>query len=225
VTTQDLLAQTSVFGALDAPDLAALAAACRARRFAPGAVLFHVEDPGDTLYVIRSGQVKVVLETPGADHILCLCGPGDCLGELSLLDGKPRSATVIAIDALEALALYRQDFRALMEQRPTIGCAMLVRLAEMVRRTNGHVQDILSLDSTARIAKKLLELAECHGEATEDGMRITLPLTQRDLGQMVGVTREKINRALEEFEQGGVLTNGRHRITIQRPELLRKRID
>jgi CRP/FNR family transcriptional regulator, cyclic AMP receptor protein len=224
VTSRELLAQTSVFGALDEADLAALGAACRARRFAPGVVLFHVEDAGDTLFVIHSGQVKVVLETPAADHILCLCGPGDCLGELSLLDGNPRSATVIAIDAVEALALHRQDFRALMEQRPTIAHAMLVRLAEMVRLANGHVQDILGLDTTVRIAKKLLELAECHGEGTEEGIRITLPLTQRELGQMVGVSREKINRALEAFEQGGVLTNGRQGITIQRPELLRKRM-
>jgi CRP-like cAMP-binding protein len=100
----------------------------------------------------------------------------------------------------------------------------MVRLAGMVRLVNEQMQDLLALDATARIAKKLLELADAHGEVTDDGIRIRLPLTQRELGQMVGVTREKINRALEQFEQRGVLTNGRQGITIQQPDLLREHV-
>jgi CRP/FNR family cyclic AMP-dependent transcriptional regulator len=224
MTLQELLAQTTVFGPLDAPDRAALAAACRTRRFARGVALFHADDPGDTLFVIRSGQVKVVLETDTADHILCLCGPGDCLGELSLIDGQPRSATVIAIEPVEALALSQADLLALIAERPTIGLAMMRRMAGMVRRANGQVQDILSLDAAARLGKKLLELAECHSETTEDGLHITLPLTQQELGEMVGVTREEINRTLEQFERRGILTTCRRRIAIHRPDLLRQRI-
>jgi CRP-like cAMP-binding protein len=223
MTSRELLARTTLFGSLNEEDLGALADACRVRRFAPGVVLFHAEDSGDTLFVVRSGQVKVVLETAGEDHILCLCGPGDYLGELSLIDGQPRSATAVAVEAVEVLALHSRDLLALIERRPTIGRAIMVRLAGMVRLVNEQMQDLLALDATARIAKKLLELADAHGEVTEEGIRIRLPLTQRELGQMVGVTREKINRALEQFEQRGALTNGRQGITIQRPELLRKR--
>jgi CRP-like cAMP-binding protein len=222
VKTQDLLAQTTIFGSLNEEDLGALAAACRVRRFAAGVVLFHAEDPGDTLFVIRSGQVKVVLETGADDHILCLCGPGEHLGELSLIDGQPRSATATAVGPVEVLALYSRDLLALIERRPIIGWAIMSRLSGMVRLVNQQLQNLLALDANARIAKKLLELSEGHGEATKDGIRITLPLTQRELGQMVGVTREKINRALEQFEQRGVLTNGRQGITIQQPDLLRQ---
>lgn len=224
MTHEELLAQTTVFQSLEAEALRDLAAACRVRRFAPGVVLFHADDPGDALFVIRSGQVKIVLETDAADHILGLCGPGDHLGELSLLDGRPRSATVIAIEPVEALVLFRQDVMTLIEQRPMISVALLRRLAGMMRRANGQMQDLLSLNAGGRIAKKLLELAECHGQATEDGLRITLPLTQRDLGQMVGVSREEMNRTLEQFEKRGILRSSRQGIAIQRPDLLRQRI-
>src|SRR5262245_30812489 len=98
------------------------------------------------------------------------------------------------------------------------------RLAGMMRRANEQMQDFLSLNAGGRIAKKLLELAECHGQATEDGLRITLPLTQRDLGQMVGVSREEMNRTLEQFEKRGILRSSRQGIAIQRTDLLRQRI-
>jgi CRP/FNR family cyclic AMP-dependent transcriptional regulator len=224
MTVHELLTQTTVFRSLDAPDLAALAAACRVRRYAPGVALFCAEDAGDTLFVIRSGQAKVVLETSAADHILCLCGPGDCLGELSLIDGKPRSATVIAIEPVEALTLSQADLLALIQRRPAIGLALMRRLAAMVRCDNQHMQDLLSLNATARIAKKLAELAESHGEATEEGIRITLPVTQRELGEMVGVARWETNRVLDRLEQRGILTKGRRGLTIQRRDLLQEQI-
>src|SRR4029079_11809941 len=106
-----------------------------------------------------SGQVKIVMETTVADHILGFSGPGDTLGELSVIDGKPRPATVIAIAPVEALALSRTDLMALIVQRPAISLALLTRMAGMVRRVNGHVEDLLSLDAAGRIAKRLLELA------------------------------------------------------------------
>ena len=149
MTAQELLAQTTLFASLDGQDLHALAAACRVRRFAPGVVLFHVEDPGDTLFVIRCGQVKLVLETAAADHILCLCGPGDYLGELSLIDGEPRSATAIAVEAVEAFSLYRQELLALIDQRPTIGRALMSGLARMVRSYGWRSAGLLALPAAA----------------------------------------------------------------------------
>jgi CRP/FNR family transcriptional regulator/CRP/FNR family cyclic AMP-dependent transcriptional regulator len=225
MTTHELLVQTAVFGSLDEKDLAALAAACRLRRFARGVALFQAGDPGDTLFVLCSGQVKIVLETDGTDFILCLAGPGECLGELSLIDGQPRSATAIAVEPVEALALSQTELLALIRHHPTIGLALMRRLAAMVRCADGHVHDILSLDATARIAKLLLEIAASHGEATEDGICIALPLTQRELGEMAGVTRWETSRALDRLEQRGILTTCRRGITIRRPDLLRQPID
>lgn len=220
MTTQALLKQTTLFGSLTAPDLDALAAVCRLRRFAQGTTLFLADDPGDTLFVLRSGQVKVVLETSAADHILCLYGPGDTLGELSVIDGKPRSATIIAIEPVVAYTLSRPELLALIARRPTIGIALMSRMAGMVRRVNEHVQDFLSLDAAGRIAKRLLELAEGHGQEEEDGLGVTVQLTQRELGQMVAVSTEKTNRVLQQFERRGILTTCRRRITIRRPDLL-----
>src|SRR5262245_22713022 len=101
MTTPALLQQTTLFAGLGTEDLIALPDACRLRRFARDVALFHAEDPGDTLFILRSGRVKIVLESGAADHILCLHGPGDTLGELSVIDDKPRSATVVAIEPVE----------------------------------------------------------------------------------------------------------------------------
>jgi CRP-like cAMP-binding protein len=146
------------------------------------------------------------------------------MGELSLLDGGPRSATAVAVDEVEALTLYQDDFHALIERHPTVARAVMGELAGMVRRLSGQVQDVISLDAMGRIAKKLLELADQHGAATPDGTRIALRLTQEELAQMVGITRASINKQLGWFEEHGILTADRDGITLHKPEELRKRI-
>ena len=124
---------------------------------------------------------------------------------------------------MEALSLSRADLLALIQRRPAFGLALMCRLTAMVRCGNEQMQDLLSLDAATRIAKKLLELADSHGEAAGEGIRITL-FTQRELGEMVGVTRWEISRALDRLAQRGILTACRRSITIQRPDLLREHI-
>jgi CRP/FNR family cyclic AMP-dependent transcriptional regulator len=220
-----LLSHVSFFASLKEEDLRALAGVCRVRRFKRGEALLREGDPGDALYILQSGHVKITVTTAeGVDTILTVEGPGECLGELSLMDGAPRSATAVAVDWVEAVTLRREDFLALIDQHPGVARAVMSGMAAMVRRLTAQVQDAVCHDVTGRLARKLLELADQHGEPTPRGPRITLKLSQEELAQMVGVTRVSVNRHLRWFEERGFLTADRDGITLHRPEELQKRI-
>jgi CRP/FNR family transcriptional regulator/CRP/FNR family cyclic AMP-dependent transcriptional regulator len=206
-------------------DLRALAETCRGRAYAAGEVLFEEGEAGSALYLLRSGQVKIVRETPSAETILLhVFGPGECLGEMALLDDKPRSATAVALEPVEALLIYREEFLALLERRPAVARAVMSFLADLVRRLNEQLQDAIFLDVPARVAKKLLELADEHGQSTPQGIRLTLRLTQGELAQMVGAARPTVNRQLQRFQKRGSLSVDLEGITLHRPEELQKRI-
>jgi CRP/FNR family transcriptional regulator, cyclic AMP receptor protein len=200
-------------------------AVCRRRVFKRGEALFHEEDPGNALYIVQTGQVKIVRLAPdGEERILHLEGPGECLGELSLIDSAPRSAKAVALDRVEALVLYREEFLALLDRHPAVARAVMSGLAGMVRRLSEQVQDLTALDVPGRIAKKLLELADSHGQTTPDGVQISLPLTQQELADMIGATRVAVNQALSWFRGQGILTTDRQGITLRQPEKLRQRV-
>jgi CRP/FNR family transcriptional regulator, cyclic AMP receptor protein len=219
------LSQVPLFASLGEKERLTLAETGRVRSFRPGEVLFHEDDPGHTLYVVRSGRVKIVLVGPdGRDTILHVYGPGECLGELSLIDGAPRCATAVAMDRLEVLVLYREHLVALLERSPCMVVAMIHRFAEMVRRLNRQVQDAVSLDLTGRVAKKLLDLASQYGEATPQGIRITLRLSQQELADMVGGARGSVNVCLSAFQERGIVSIAREQITIHKPQELQRRI-
>jgi CRP/FNR family cyclic AMP-dependent transcriptional regulator len=220
------LSGVSLFAALPEGDRRTLGEACHVRRFRPGEALFHEGDPGYALYVVSTGRVKILLTAPdGSETILHVYGPGDCLGELSLLDGEPRCASAVALDHVETLALYRDDFLALMDRHPALARSLVCRLAGMVRQLNEQVQDASMLDIRGRLAKRLLELADRYGEAAPEGRRITVPLTQQELGQMVGGARSNVNRVLNGFQSRGILTLDRGSILIHRPDDLWRQID
>jgi CRP-like cAMP-binding protein len=219
------LSQVPLFSQLSEPDLRLLAEACRVRTYRPGEVLFHDGDSGDTLFILLSGQVKILMVGPNSEEsILDTLTAGECLGELSLVDGGPRSAMAQARDRVETLVLRREDFLSLMERHPPVALGVARRLAGMVRRLNEQVQDGILLDVPARIAKKLLELADRHGRATPQGIHIPLRITQHELAQMVGAARETVAKQLSRLQARGILTHDRSGITLHQPESLRERI-
>jgi CRP-like cAMP-binding protein len=220
-----LLGQVPFFACLGEDELRDLAALCRRRTFERGAVLFHTGDPGEVLYVLMTGQVKVELVGAyGEATILHLAGPGETLGELSLVDGEPRSATAVALERVEVLTLYRDDFLSLLDRRRSVERSLLKRLAAMVRSTNEHVHDVSSMHGAARLAKKLLELADGCGERTPGCGCTPIRLTQQDLAALVGLTRASVNRYLSGFESEGILTTSRDGILLRNPEELRSRL-
>jgi CRP/FNR family transcriptional regulator/CRP/FNR family cyclic AMP-dependent transcriptional regulator len=225
MTPIERLAQVPMFRSLEDHELQELAGACRPRTFKRGEVLFHEDDPSNVLYILRSGEVKLLLVADdGEETILHVVRTGECLGELSLVDAQPRSATAVALDRVEALALLREDFLALVERRPAVAHAVMIALAGMVRRLSAQVQDVMTLDVAARLAKKLLELAERHGEGTPEGIRIALRLKQQELAEMIGATRVSVNQHLGWFQEQGILSSDADGFILHKPEQLRRRI-
>jgi CRP-like cAMP-binding protein len=197
----------------------------RRRRFKAGEALFHEGDPGHSVYFLQSGRVKIVQITQdGAETILHYLGPGECVGEMALVDGGARSATAVAVEPVEALALTRDQFLEFLAHHPAAALVMLHRVVGIVRRLNDQMQTMLSLDATGRIAKKLLDLAEQHGHQTPRGLDVGLRISQDQLAQMVGAARSTVNKQLGWFQERGILTLERERIFIHQPEQLRKRI-
>ena len=219
------LAQVAIFAGLDADGLRELAGAARRRTFRAGEVIFHRDDPGQVLYVIRSGKVKIYITSQdGQEVALAVFGPGDYFGELALLDGQPRSASAVAIEPVETYALQRNDFINAVMHHPRIAVQVMNVLSRRLRQTDAMIEDLLFLDVHGRVAKKLLELAELHGARTPEGIRIELRLTQGELAAMVGASRESVNKVMGYFTDKRFITTDKYRITITRLADLRRRI-
>lgn len=170
------------------------------------------------------GRVKVVLATPQGDEaVLSLIGPGEFLGEMALLDGLPRSATVEALEPTETLVLHRDDCRAFLFSHPTSAARMLAVLAARIRRLDAQLEQAFFLDLPGRLATKLLELAE-KGQPTADGIRIDVPLTQSELAEMVGASRQRVNRVLSLWHKKRLILLERHGMTVLRPDILRRQV-
>ena len=206
-------------------ELNGLADRMRPRQYRAGTIIFHRDDPGTTLHIITSGIVKLVLASPeGREVTVGILGPGDFFGELSLLVGGARSASAVALEATESLTLDRGPFVAILERHPEVASGLLMVLGNRLRRTDQLVQDILFLDLPGRVAKQLLALADERGQATREGVRIDLRLSQTELASIVGTTRESVNRCLNAFADRGLLTIDRDAITIRNREGLEERI-
>jgi CRP-like cAMP-binding protein len=220
------LARVPLFASLGEPELQALAELCRVRRFPPGGMLFHEGDPANALFLIRSGQVKIVRDAlDGEEAILHLIGPGECLGEVALLDGGTRSATAVALGRVDALRLDREEFWALLERQPAVARAAMIALAGMVRRTTDQLHHVIQLDVPGRLARTLLTLATRHGRVTSQGVSVGVPLTQAELAQIVGVTRQTVSEQLGRLRKCGVLSVDRGEILLHKPEWLRRRVE
>jgi CRP/FNR family transcriptional regulator, cyclic AMP receptor protein len=203
----EALAAVPLFASLDATGLERLGRAVRSRHFRRGEVIFHLGDPGDALFVVSRGAVKITLPSQsGEEAIIATLKPGDFFGELALLDGAPRSATATALEATETFVLGRDRFRELIASEPAIRDALLAALARELRRLTVHVEELHFLDIAGRLAARLADLAAEHGERAPDGtLRLDAPLTQTDLASMVGCTRQSVNKLLGVFVRDGLV--------------------
>ena len=220
-----ILRRVPLLAVLPDHELASLAQHARPRQYRAGTIIFHRDDPGTTLHIITAGLVKLVLTSlEGREVTVGILRPENFFGELALLDGGPRSASAIALDAVETLTLDRSPFVAILERQPQMAGALLGVLGDRLRRTDELVQDILFLDLPGRLAKHLLALAGDHGVPAADGTRIELRLNQSDLAAIVGATRESVNRCLNAYAERGLLRVERDAITILQPQVLQDRI-
>jgi CRP/FNR family transcriptional regulator, cyclic AMP receptor protein len=210
------LAAIPFFGGLEPDALDRLAAGMRSRRFRRGEVIFHIGDPGDALFVIVSGEVKISLPSETGDEaILATLRPGDVFGELALLDGAPRSASASALSPTEAVILPRERFRELIATETGVRDALLASIAGELRRLTTHVEELHFLDITGRLAARLVRLAQESGAPVADGsVRLRTNLTQADLAAMVGCTRQSVNKLLGQFTDDGLVRLERDAIVL-----------
>ena len=176
------------------------------RRYPAGQALFHMGDEGGSLHLIERGRVKITIpSSSGEELILAIRGMGDFLGELSLFDGKSRSATVLALEETVTLCLHREDLMALMRSRFDVVEKILEVLARRIRDTDMLLADAHFLDITSRLAKKILDLGDTFGIRAGGQVRIGVKITQKDLASMIGATRESVNKQLKALRDQGLV--------------------
>jgi CRP/FNR family cyclic AMP-dependent transcriptional regulator len=219
------LDRVSFFAELDAANLQQISQAMRKRTFRAGEAIFHRDDPGQVLYVIKEGRVRIRLTSvEGQEVALAVFGPGDSFGEMAILDSQPRSADAIAIDKVEVFTLQRKDFVDVVRAHPEIAVSVMKTLSQRIRQANQMVEDLIFLDVYGRVAKKLLDLSREYGVETDDGIKIDLRITQQELASMVGASRESVNKVMGYFTDKSYISTDKHKVTILRIAELQKRI-
>lgn len=203
-------------GVLTPEEWTAWEAAGRAVRYRRGEVMFHEGAPSDRVLALRAGEARVAVATPsGRELVLAVKGPGDLLGELGALDGRPRSASAVAVCEVDALALSPSAFERFLDEHPRLAVRMLRALAAQVRDSDDQQVERGSGDVVARVARRLAQLAVASGAD-----RPELALTQDDLAGWVGATREATNRALATLRGEGCIATERRRIVVLDPASL-----
>jgi len=218
----EFLKQLPLFANLPEAELVTLAQDFTARRFQHGETIFFQGDPGQALYLIESGRVRIyVQDDSGQESSVIYYSAGDMFGELAAIDGLPRSASAIAADEIIVLVLSRDRLRAHLLASPQLAYNFMQALAVRVRYSTRQVGSLTLLDVPSRLARKLLELAHSHGRVEANGVRIAMPLTQSDLASLIGATRESTNKALGNFKRSGIISMEQNHVTIIDPEALR----
>ena len=216
MSATDVLQRVPLFTDLNEAELARFAEVTREREYPKNSVILFEDDPGDALYIVSTGQVKVVLiGEDGREVILSVLGDGDFFGEMAIIDDEPRSAHVIAMKDSHLLVLRREAFQAQLEQNPKIALKLLRVLVQRLRRADEKIGGLVLLDVNGRVAQLLLNLAEESG-----GPKITRRLTHHTIAQMIGSSRETVSRAMRELVERGFIEVSRREITIRQRDSL-----
>ena len=216
------LRRIPLFRDFDEADLAIIASAVTNRRFGKHQLIVREAEPGDTFFIIASGSVSVCRIGPdGRETILSILKEGDFFGEMSMFDSSLRSASIKTLTDVEVGVLARQDFLELMDRSPKIGRLLVIELSERLRAANTLIAATTSQDIRARLASLLLNLADQFGEPVPNGTRITLRLTNQEMANMIGTTRETVNRTLNRFWDDQFVDMRTSHVVIVEPDKLR----
>lgn len=210
-----LLAESKLFGDLPPVDRQRIVQLCTRKRFAAKQVVFHQGEPGREMFIVVSGRLMVsVTSEDGKELGFFIFHENDIFGELALLDGERRSASVKAIEPCELLVLHHRDFKRLLNQHQLIGLKLLSLLAGRVRATTLLYESTVFIEIPGRLASKLLELGEEYGAELEDGIEIDLKLSQYELGTLINASRESVNKQLKTWESQGIIQIRRGKIIL-----------
>jgi CRP/FNR family transcriptional regulator, cyclic AMP receptor protein len=223
-TVDDVLAETPLFEALSAEDALALRSGIIDVHLDRGERLFSEGDAGDKLYIILNGKIKLTKAAPdGRENLLSVHGQGEMFGELSLFDPIPRTSSATAVTNARLAGIAHDDLRTWLSSRPEVAMHLLQALAQRLRRINDVKADLVFTDVPGRVAKALLDLSERFGVATPDGVQVNHDLTQEELAQLVGASRETVNKALADFAARGWIQLAAKSVLVTDTERLRKR--
>ena len=201
---EDLVRLAPLFKALDNASAASLRASMSAVKLNRGQVLFKEGDAGDRLFVVVDGKLKLgTAAKDGRENLLSILGPGDMFGELSLFDPGPRTATATAVVDSKLLALANDQVLGWVKEHPQVSLQLLGRLAQRLRKANDVLSDLVFADVPGRVAKAIIELGKRFGTQKDDGLHVNHELTQEELAQLVGASRETVNKALADFATRG----------------------
>lgn len=216
-----VLAASELFGVLSERELDQVLAHAHSVTYPTGALVFQRHEPGESLMVVLRGLVKISNFSPeGREAVHALLTPGEIFGEMALLDGKDRSANAIALEPTELLVLLRRDFLPFLEHTPRAAVGLIEVLCARLRRTTATVEEGTFLGTAPRVARALLRLAEEHSRTEGGAVHIDLKLSQRELGGLVGLARENVNRQLRALHQAGLIRTSHGHIIIDDMEAL-----
>jgi CRP/FNR family cyclic AMP-dependent transcriptional regulator len=205
------LQRVPLFAHLSEEEVGAIAEVTREKLYPRGSVIVFEDDPGDAMYVVATGQVKVVLTgDDGREVILSVLGEGDFFGEMALIDDLPRSAHVIAMEDSRLIVLYRDDFHRCLERAPRVALGLLRALSRRLRTADYKIGGLVLLDVPGRIARLLIELAD-----QGDGSTISRSITHNTIAQMVGSSRETVSRTIRDLADRGFIVVTRKTIEIR----------
>lgn len=220
------LRRCALFAHVAPEGLRVLAGAMVRRRFRRNEVIFHQGDPGDSLHVVAAGAVKIVLPSPEGDEaIIATLQPGDFFGELALLDGAPHSATATAVEPVETLNLAREQFQQLLDDDRGLRRALLSGMAAELRRLTGHVEELHFLDLAGRLAMRLVRLARDREPKAHGEVQLDWPFTQSDLANMIGGTRQSVNKLLSQLVEDRLLVIEHDTLVINDLDALAERAE
>jgi len=221
-TKRDVLATTPLFADLRREELEALAGLVGERRVSRDAMVVRRGEADCTLLILVHGRLRAgTVSAEGREVTIGLMEPGAVLGEIALLDGRPRSLDVVAMADCLLLSIARRDFLPFLRARPELMLRLMALLCDRLRRASTAFEDVALAPLSARLARLLLTLAEAHGVATPDGVQIRLALSQRDMAAQVAATRERVNKQLRQWHEAGVLGDQDGRLVVRQPEALR----
>ncbi|WP_448192234.1 Crp/Fnr family transcriptional regulator [Azospirillum sp. sgz301742] len=200
---------------LERDELRRLAASARLSHHAKNATIFQKGDPGDSMMAVIRGRVKICSHSlDGKELVLSIVNKGGLFGEIALLDGEPRTADAVALEETDLLILDRAQLMPLLTGRPDVAFRIIGVLCKRLRATSEHLEDTLFLEASSRFARALKRLASAFGRPAAEGVRLDIKLSQQQLGCLVGVSRESINKLLNEWQRAGVIQMTSGYITI-----------
>ena len=215
------LRASPLFARLDPGQIEAVLAQATARRASRGDALLQRGRPSAGVIIIVAGRVRIAVVSEGGGEVtLGILGPGDVLGEMSVLDGGEVSADAVAIEDCLLLAIDRARFLHLLRGNGDLCVRLMAVLCQRLRRSNANLEDLALQDMSTRLGRLVLRLAQDYGARTEGGLRIQVKLSQKDLGAMIGASREKVNKQLRQWEQDGILAREGGHMIVQRIEAL-----